>query len=210
MEMFNELVNQQIRITPENPRRVSVFDAISAITGNLNPRDAWYSICKLHPDITNLTSKHKFEGRGQRETPVIEERHIPSVARKALCAARMPLEEKKRRMESFCCDMEGVELEMKMITEEEIMQQLEEAFEACNPIKQFGIGPYRIDMYLDQPKIALECDEHNHSSYNTVREMQRQTFIEERLGCCFIRFDPYAPNFSAMSVVKEVVRKLAQ
>ena len=52
------------------------------------------------------------------------------IARKVLCMARMPLSEKRRRLEAWECDQDDIELEMRMFTEEEIMQQLEEALAA--------------------------------------------------------------------------------
>ena len=111
-------------------------------------------------------------------------------------------------MEMFDCDHEDIELEMKMITEEEIMDKLGEAFAACGPLKQFRIGGYSIDMYLSKPKIAIECDENGHSCYDQLGEMQRQAFIEEQLGCTFVRFDPYAPAFSITQPIGEVLQKL--
>lgn len=199
---------QQIRATSEFPRRLSVFDTIKSITGNVNPRDVWNGLCQKFHQVTSQIEYYKFPGRGQRDTPVCFEPTARWIARKVLCAARMPLSEKKRRLEMLGCDHEDIELEMRQFTEEEIMQQLEEAFRACGPLKQFGIGPYRIDMYLVDPKIALECDERGHGAYDALQETQRQEFIESQLGCTFIRFDPYAPGFSVMSVVREVVQKL--
>ena len=108
----------------------------------------------------------------------------------------------------FRCDTEDLDLEMQKITEEEVMQDISKALAALGPIRQFAIGSYRIDLYLSKPKIAMECDENGHRAYEQQAEMQRQTFIEEQLGCTFVRFDPYAPGFSVLETISRVVEKL--
>lgn len=111
-------------------------------------------------------------------------------------------------MEMFGCNTEDLNLEMQKITEEEVMQDISKALAALGPIRQFTIGSYRIDLYLSKPKIAMECDENGHTAYKQQAEMQRQKFIEEQLGCTFVRFDPYAPGFSVFETISRVVEKL--
>lgn len=111
-------------------------------------------------------------------------------------------------MEEFGCEMDGLDLEMRKVTEEELVAELSTAFAACGPVKQFSIGPYRIDLYLAKDKIAIECDENGHRAYNSVEEQQRQAFIEQQLGCAFVRFDPYRSDFSIMQPIGEVVTLL--
>ena len=45
--------------------------------------------------------------------------------------------------------------------------------------RQFKIGNYRIDLYLPEHKIAVECDEFDHIGRNINYEIFRQKFIEE-------------------------------
>ena len=76
MELFKnfqstELKDQQIRATPECPGRVSVFDTLKVITGNINPGDAWYDMCQKHIEVEDLSDYFKFPGKGQRDTPVV-------------------------------------------------------------------------------------------------------------------------------------------
>ena len=208
MDLSKLIESKRIRATPECPRRVAVYDVIGVITGNVNPRDTWKTITQMYPAIQTEISTFKFPGRGQRPTPVVPYASAKWIARKVLCVSKMPLTQKRKRMEMFDCDQEDIELEMKMITEEEILEKLGEAFAACGPLKQFRIGDYRIDMYLTKPKMAIECDEHGHSRYNQLGETHRQAFIEEQLGCTFVRFDPYAPAFSITQPIGEVVQNL--
>jgi hypothetical protein len=59
-----------------------------------------------------------------------------------------------------------------------------------NPIQQFPIKSYKIDLYIPIYKIAVECDENNHKYSDTNKELDRQSFIEKTLNCQFIRFNP--------------------
>ena len=55
-------------------------------------------------------------------------------------------------------------------------------------IKQYRVGKYRIDGYDAENNIAYEIDEaHHRTRENRVLDAQRQLFIEEKIGCKFIR-----------------------
>jgi hypothetical protein len=51
--------------------RVSAFDLISVVGGQKNPKDVWKSLCRDFPEVVGFSDYFKFEGRGQRETPVL-------------------------------------------------------------------------------------------------------------------------------------------
>jgi len=64
-------------------------------------------------------------------------------------------------------------------------------FEGESMKLQYPVGPYRIDMYFDKYKIAMECDEnHVHNAKREAPDMERQQFIEAELGCTFVRYRP--------------------
>ncbi len=76
MELFEnfqseELNGQQIRATPEVPRRVSVIDTIAVITGNKCAKKTWSELQKNFPEVVQNLHHFKFPGKGQRETPVV-------------------------------------------------------------------------------------------------------------------------------------------
>lgn len=77
-------------------------------------------------------------------------------------------------------------------------------------IPQFNLGDYRIDLYFPDLRIAIECDENNHSAYDTTQEMKRHCFIREQLQCELIRYDPFAPNFSACDVIRMIVERISR
>ena len=77
MEIFSKFCDDdfkgaQIRATLEYPRRVSVFDAIGAITGNANPHKTWHDVSGRFPEVLTRCENYKFPGRRQRETPITD------------------------------------------------------------------------------------------------------------------------------------------
>lgn len=92
---------------------------------------------------------------------------------------------------------------------EEILNRVEVADESrtieiiCEAIKGFtkfrqqypvGPGPYIIDIYLPDLKMAVECDERGHAGYSKLKEYIREQFIVEQIGCHFKRYDPAYPS----------------
>lgn len=75
-------------------------------------------------------------------------------------------------------------------------------------IRQYHVGGYKIDLYLPEYKIAIECDEFGHNHYDQVIERCRESFIKQRLNCQFIRYDPTEDDFDLSQLVNEVFRLL--
>ena len=76
---LNEQALRQIRKTAENPPKVSVYDVISAITGQSNPRMIWDRLCTGFPEVVTYCDTFKFDGRGQQGTPVTDARGITEI-----------------------------------------------------------------------------------------------------------------------------------
>jgi len=66
---------------------------------------------------------------------------------------------------------------------------IKESLKMFNPVKEFNVLNYRIDLYFPNYKIAVECDEYCHKD-TILHDDIRQEEIEEKLGCKFIRFEP--------------------
>ena len=75
-------------------------------------------------------------------------------------------------------------------------------------IFQFNCGKYKIDLYIPEPKLAIEIDEHNHNDRDKDYEQERETFIKRVLGCAFLRFNPDAKDFSLSTCVAEITKTL--
>jgi hypothetical protein len=63
-----ELNNAEIRKTNDN--RFSVFDLIRVAGGQKNPREVWKRMQETYSEVLTKCDNFKFEGKGQRETPV--------------------------------------------------------------------------------------------------------------------------------------------
>lgn len=107
--------------------------------------------------------------------------------------------------------VEFFELDVKIIdhSKEQVwIGALLKAFE-CETIEpQFNIGSYRIDLYFPDYKIAVECDEFGHSDRTQSEEIGRQLYIENRLSCDFVRFNPDAKDFDIFQVIGRINRMI--
>jgi very-short-patch-repair endonuclease len=73
---------------------------------------------------------------------------------------------------------------------------------------QFRIGPYRIDLYFPDIRLAVSCAENKHSGYNVYDERERIQFICEQLQCRFVEYDPLQPRFHVLDVIRDIIRRL--
>ena len=69
---------------------------------------------------------------------------------------------------------------------------------------------YRIDLYFQDNKLAIETDESGHSDRNIDYKIKRQKAIEQELGCKFIRIDPDKKGFVIFRAIKEILRHIKQ
>jgi very-short-patch-repair endonuclease len=74
----------------------------------------------------------------------------------------------------------------------------------CESVREFAIGPYRIDLYFPEWKVAVECDEDSHQGYDPEKEAQRTEFISFQLNCGIIRYDCNNPNFNVFKVIRKL------
>lgn len=100
------------------------------------------------------------------------------------------------------------------IAEVDTVTSIATTFEAYDPVRQYQVigchnDLYRIDLYLRKSKIAIECDEHGHSSYNKTEEATRQHAIEARLGCHFVRYNPHEDGFAVEAVHAKILKAMA-
>lgn len=71
--------------------------------------------------------------------------------------------------------------------------------------KQYKILNYRIDLYIIDKNIAIECDECGHLDRNIEYEEKREKDIISLINCKFIRFNPNDPNFKLSSLLSEIM-----
>ena len=90
---------------------------------------------------------------------------------------------------------------------------IKQIFKSDEQINQFSCGIYRIDLYMPQYKIAIECDEFGHTDRNMEYEKERQTYIMNTLNCTFVRYNPDAADFNIFDVcqiIYDLIKKSLQ
>lgn len=64
---------------------------------------------------------------------------------------------------------------------------------------------YRIDYYIPELNIAIEYDENGHADYTYEQHEGRQEYIENKLGCRFVRVtDKESDEYNIGKVIKEI------
>jgi very-short-patch-repair endonuclease len=76
--------------------------------------------------------------------------------------------------------------------------------------KEYKVKDYKIDLYLTNRKLAIECDEHDHywQEYS-VELFKRQEDIIKELGCRFLRFNPYEIDFNVGEVINVIYHHIS-
>lgn len=70
--------------------------------------------------------------------------------------------------------------------EAQIVTFIEKTFEGEIMQRQYNVDGYLVDLFFPLYNLAIEIDEHNHVYYPRMHA-ERQTNIERRTGCTFIR-----------------------
>jgi very-short-patch-repair endonuclease len=84
------------------------------------------------------------------------------------------------------------------------LEAIEQSFSEVEMFKQFKVGTYRVDLYIEEYDLVVECDEYNHSQRDPQKEKEREEFIRSELDCEFIRFNPDCKNFSIFKVIGNI------
>ena len=92
--------------------------------------------------------------------------------------------------------------------ERQTLYAIMEAFRGLSMKYQYAVYPYRIDLYFLDYKIAVECDENGHKDYDQKSEKERQQFLEDSLGCQFVRYNPDGQGFSIFKVINKIFTKV--
>jgi len=88
----------------------------------------------------------------------------------------------------------------------DIIESAVKGYSEC--FRPYAVNSYRVDLYLKDLKIVIECDERGHKYKQTWDENARQEEIEQTLGCKFIRFNPDDPGFNIGQVVNTLIKEI--
>lgn len=182
----HEFGDHEIRVVGDG--RFSVYDVLVAfgVTDKAHAAETLNRIADKYSEVTQRISLFQFPGRGQRKTPVATEETCEMIL---MLASRYPGQTAVTSDRYF------------PRTEHQIIAVLTKAFVDLQPIPQFRVHGYRIDLYLASANIAIEVDEYEHKPYSPGAEAKREAAIKSALGCSFVRFDPYAADFNLGDVI---------
>ena len=69
--------------------------------------------------------------------------------------------------------------------------------------RQKMIGKYKVDLFISEYSLIVECDENGHKDREPEYERERERFLLD-LGHMIIRFNPNAPGFEIVDVLQQV------
>ena len=90
--------------------------------------------------------------------------------------------------------------------ERETLSCILKAFKGQEMKEQYTVDGYRVDLYFPSHKLAIECDEFGHKDRDIGYEVTRQKYIETKLGCTFIRYNPDAKDFDIFIVINSIMK----
>jgi hypothetical protein len=185
----------------ETHNKGSVLDMIKRLTGltSGNASTVFERIKKDHPG-TNFDT-FKFPGQGQRPTPIADYDTLLFIAKLVLSSSRQSLDSKRLLLAQLGADDAMNWHPVRSYIEPETLQPIMKVFQKHAVIQQCSVGPYFIDLYFVNEKIAVECDEEGHR-WKRDSDAIRQQFIEQQLGCRFIRYEPHSPGFDILDIIK--------
>ena len=202
--VLKTLNTSKIRKTDEKPPRVAVLDLISVLTNQTisNSSVTFSRLCQKFPEVKDITTYHKFKGRGQKLVPVIPNTVtcIDFVLKAVVPGMRIPIAKKRVLLQ--------MQEPLRKFTEIEIHSQIIRALGHFSCVPQYYVGRYRLDLYFPGEKLAVECDENNHVNYNETQEKERYDTITCQLGCTWIRYDPYNPRFDVFDLINQILQHL--
>ena len=76
--------------------------------------------------------------------------------------------------------------------------------------REYSVDGYRVDLYLKDINLVIECDEMGHEYKNDLSEIIRQTTIESKLGCKVLRFNPDKPGFKLGEIINKIFKHILQ
>ena len=71
--------------------------------------------------------------------------------------------------------------------------------------RQYKFKNYKVDLFIHDFKLVIECDEFNHIDRDLNYEKKREEYILS-LGNKIIRFNPNEKNFDLSNVIKDILK----
>ena len=92
--------------------------------------------------------------------------------------------------------------------EQAVINSIKDALEGEDMQTQYSVLGYKIDLYFQKYKLAIQVDELGHAYRNINNETERQKALERELNCVFIRLNPDEKDFSILKAINEIYRHI--
>ena len=106
----------------------------------------------------------------------------------------------------------GIEMQTSMVItkEQETIEIISKAFSHLRQHRQFFVDGYRVDLYFPDEMIAVECDEFGHQLNKRLytNDIKRQIYIQNKLKCKFIRYNPDDGDFNIGTVINQIMMEV--
>lgn len=120
------------------------------------------------------------------------------------------------RRQSEAVDVAKVfDISLPYIKEREYIKLIKDSFKDWEFYQQYPVskgdgGYYYVDLFTPNngKPIAIEIDEYGHKYNDSEAELGRQNFIQQSLGCAFIRFNPDEDNGVTIGTIINKLREL--
>ena len=73
--------------------------------------------------------------------------------------------------------------------------------------REYVIDSYRVDLFFQDSRLIIECDEMNHISYNKTLEQEREKHLISK-GCKIYRYNPDASDFNLENTIADILEIL--
>ena len=93
-----------------------------------------------------------------------------------------------------------------MRKEQEYITAIKETFHYLTCYTQFRIDQYRLDLFIKELNLVVECDEYGHRDRDPYKEQEREDYIRDRIGCDFVRFNPDEPGFNIFKIIGDITK----
>lgn len=190
LQIFKSEEFGPVRTTEINNKTYFVGIDVAKILGYKNPNDAITRHCEGYV-------KHAVSTNGgEQQINIINKNNVIELIQKS----KVKSVKYKNRFKKWLVELNLVDdlLTIESRKEIEFLELLERVMEPfnynCIRQKIVANGKYRIDLYIEELKIAIEYDEDDHKQYTYEQQEYRQDEIIKNLNCRFIRVSDSESN----------------
>lgn len=194
-----------VKFRRDSTGRYSIIDAVRIATGKKSRHASEFvkTVVSQYPEIRTKITYCQFSGERQRKTPVCDVDTVKQIIKILLASCRMTQKQQRSVIEVFCLDSIKI---VKICPEANCIEIIRNALVDYDPVQQFHIYKYRVDLFIMKLNIVVECDEHEHASYD--EDTERTATITDLLNCRWVRFDPYSNDFCVGHVICKIMRMI--